>query len=436
MACREVWSASSDLAIGDMTKPQAPAKSVTRWSWMVQAVRGDRVGGIALTVASVVALAWANWPGSHSYLRVWDAMAPWSRPLGLHLSVRDWVNEGLMLGFFAGVGLEIRREVVAGELRSWRRAAVPVLAAVGGMAVPALIYAVWVAGGQGSHGWGIPMATDVAFALGALALLGRGVSARARTFLMTLAVADDILSIIILVIFYSQRISFDWLLGGLGCLVVMTVARLRWQPPGWAILALGMVAWWAMLKAGVEASVIGAAIGALAPRSRSRQEGQAGVVAPGVRRWELRLEPWVNVVVLPVFAVANVGLSFVGSGLGTPVALRIFAAVAVARIIGKPLGITATTWLVRRLGSSSPATRLERRSLLGLGSVAAIGFTVPLLIIRAALPVGPETAGATAGLLAASVIAVGEGALVLRVRRRPKVAHPASRRVPTDGSPA
>lgn len=413
-----------------------PLRTRTLRARAAEAVRGDRAGGIALTIASAVALAWANWPGTHSYLRLWDALAPWSGPLGLHLSVRDWVNEGLMLGFFAGVGLEIRREVVAGQLRSLRRAAVPVLAAVGGMAAPALIYAAWVAGAQGSHGWGIPMATDVAFALGALALLGRGVSARARTFLMTLAVADDILSIVVLVVFYSQRISFGWLLGGLGCLVAMTVGRLRWEPPGWTILLLGMVAWWAMLRAGVEASVIGAAIGALAPRNRSRRESQAGTVAPGVRRWELRLEPWVNVVVLPVFAVANVGLSFFGSGLGTPAALRIFAAVVVARIVGKPLGITLTTWLVRRLGNSSPATRLERRSLLGLGSVAAIGFTVPLLIIRAALPAGPEAAGATAGLLAASVVAVAEGTLILRVRRPRRKPHAASRLGPSDGPSA
>ncbi len=417
-----------------MADPQSPTKRHT--TRVVEAVRGDRAGGIALTLASVVALAWANWPGTHSYLRLWDAVAPWSRPLGLNLSVRDWVNEGLMLAFFAGVGLEIRREVVAGQLRSWRRAAVPVLAAVGGMAIPALIYTAWVAGQQGSHGWGIPMATDVAFALGALALLGRGVSARARTFLMTLAVADDILSIIVLVIFYSQRISLGWLLGGIVALALMTAARLRWQPPGWAILALGMAAWWAMLQAGVEASVIGAAIGALAPKRRSRRESQAGVTAPGVRRWELRLEPWVNVVILPVFAVANVGLSLFGSGLGTPTALRIFVAVVVARIVGKPLGITVTTWLVRRMGSSSPSTRLERRSLLGLGSVAAIGFTVPLLVIRAALPPGPEAAGATAGLLAASVIAVGEGLLVLRAKRRRREPNGPSPLAPAEGPPA
>ncbi len=383
-----------------------------------EALRGDRAGGVALSVASAVALAWANWPGTHSYLRLWDALAPWSRALGVDLSVRDWVNEGLMLGFFAGVGLEIRREVVAGQLRTWRRAAVPVLAAVGGMAVPALIYAALVAGRQGSHGWGIPMATDVAFALGALALLGRGASARARTFLMTLAVADDILSIIVLVVFYSQRTSPGWLLGGLGCLIAMGAARLRWEPPGWPLLLVGMAAWWALLRAGVEASVVGAAIGALVPRGRPRRQGHGREAAPSVRRWERRLEPWVNVVVLPVFAVANVGLSFFGSGLGSPAALGVFTAVVVARLVGKPVGITLTTWLVRRLGGGSPVHRLDRRSLMGLGSVAAIGFTVPLLVIRAALPAGPEAAGATAGLLAASVVAVGQGALVLRGTRR------------------
>ncbi len=268
---------------------------------LVEATRQDQAAGVTLSVACLGALVWANWPSSDSYADAWQAVAPWSHALGLDLSWRDWVNQGLMLGFFGMVGLEIRREVIAGELRSWRRASVPVLAALGGMAVPALLYVATTAGGPGAHGWGIPVATDVAFALGALALLGGGGWPRARVFLMTLAVADDIFSIVVLVVFYPGRIHAAWLGLAIGALVAMAgvaggVVLARRRPGrggaarpglarrgvgrvgravgdvaqrdnGWLQLILGAVAWWALLHAGVEAAVVGVAVGALAPRS-------------------------------------------------------------------------------------------------------------------------------------------------------------------------
>ena len=393
--------------------------SLRRHRSAVAALRGDKAGGVVLTAGALVALAWANLPGlSATYHQVWGGNAPGSGLIGVGLTWRDWVDQGLMCGFFAGIGLEIRREVTVGTLRTWRRAAVPVLAAVGGMALPALLFSIVSAGGPGRGGWSIPMATDVAFALGALALLGSGISSRARVFLMTLAVADDVLSIVVLVAVASGRVKLWWLAAGLGALVVMGLMRLSRLSVGWPVVVLGAVGWWCFLHAGVEAAVIAVAAGALAPVGRGRGgvtgtgTGQAGN-HPGARRWELRLEPLVNAVVLPVFALANAGLSFAGSGLASGAGLRVFAAVVVARLVGKPVGIYATTRVARRaVGAARPG--LRGTGLAGVGTVATIGFTVPLLLVRAVFPPGPLAAGATAGLLAASVLGAVAGGAVLR----------------------
>lgn len=396
-----------------------------------------------MTVATVAALVWANWPGTRSYFSTWLSVAPWSSPVGLHLTVRDWVNEALMLAFFALIGLEIRREFTAGELRSARRALVPVVAALVGMAVPAVIYTAVVAGGVGARGWGIPMATDVAFALGALALIG-GTTLRVRVFLMTLAVADDIASIVVLVVFYSHDTRLAWLAGALGALGALTVVWIARVRAGWLRVVLGAAAWWAMLHAGVEAAVIGVALGAFLPARRpARSELRAtpagsaaratsagsavratsagsavrakpSAASPTVRAWVHRLEPVVNMAVLPVFALANTGLSFAGSGLGSGASLRVFAAVVAARLIGKPLGITVATLVTMHVNPDVYQPPIVTRSLVGVGAVASIGFTVPLLIIQTALPVGPLATAATAGLLAGSVLGAGAGLIVLR----------------------
>ena len=366
--------------------------------------RGDRSGGISLAAAATMALVWANWPGSVSYAAVWSAVAPWSHALGLDLSVRDWINDGLMVGFFTLVGIEIRRETSGGELRSWRQSASPILAAGAGMALPALIYLAAVQGHPGAGGWGIPMATDVAFALGALALVAPRGSGRARVFLMTLAVADDIGSVIVLVAFYSADVVWVPLVAGLGCLAAMGILHVRRLLPWWACVALGALSWWAFVNAGVEPAVVGVVVGwCLVP-----------LPPGGYHRGERLLEPFVNLAILPLFALANVGVRLVGSGLGSGAALRVLVAVAAARLVGKPVAIAAATFAVTRLAGPGYDPRLERRALFGVGALASIGFTVPLLIIRAALPDGPLAAGATAGLLIATALGVATGAVLLR----------------------
>lgn len=441
---------------------------------------------MTITLGALAGLVWAN-ALPLNYLHSWSARAPWSAAVGLVLSWRGWVNQGLLLVFFAVIGLEIRRELTVGELHSPRRAAVPVLAALGGMTLPALIYATLNPGGVAARAWGVPMATDAAFALGALALVGSP-STRARVFLMTLAVADDIGSIIVLVLFYGTAFHPVWASLDAGCVVAMA-ALWALRPESWELaashprlrsafraarLALGAGAWWAALHAGIEASVLGVAIGAFVPARRaprstgaartgaartagsaggtagsaagaggppgagggaaagggdySRVVGRSGPHLPvprgasaskqvGVRRWELRFSAISNTAVLPLFAVANVGVSLSGAHLGSAAPRAVFVAVLVARVVGKPVGITVAALATRRVASGSLAPRLSRISLLGVGSVASIGFTVPLLVIRAALPAGPLAASATLALLAGSIVGAALGAGTLKAAR-------------------
>jgi NhaA family Na+:H+ antiporter len=390
----------------DRSPPQATGRRAL--------LHDGRVGGLMLLVAGLVALGWANLGSAGGYRGTWTATAVWSTPLGLHLSYRDWINQGLLLPFFTLVGLEMRREITAGELRTVRRAGVPVIAALIGMAVPAAIYSLVILGGTGARGWGIPMATDVAFALGALAFIGRA-APRARVFLMTLAVADDLASVLILVVFYSARVDVAWLIVGLLAATAMVLIWSLRLPVGPGRIALAALAWWAFLHAGVEAAVVGVALGVFGPARRS---SRVGAVVPRVRALVRRLEPVVNVVVLPVFALANIGIRLRGFDLFSGSSLAIFSAVVLARVLGKPIGVVLGARLGYRVSGIDRRAALSRRSLTGVGAVASIGFTVPLLIIDAALPAGAQATAATAGLLVGSVLGVAAGAVVFRVRRR------------------
>lgn len=373
---------------------------------------GDRAAGVTLVVATIAALGWASaWPGP--YERIWDSAQFVPRVAGLHFSLRDWADQGLMTMFFAGVGLEVRLELSPGGTMPWKSAAVPVFAALGGMAAPAVIYTLVVHGGAGSRGWGIPMATDVAFALGVLDMVAASRAPRARVFLMALAVADDIFSIIILVFFYSSHLDVAALLVGLAAVAgVVGARRLR---PAWTGLQLSLwaLAWWGLARGGVEAAVLGVAIGALVLRSPRRAE-QAQLRGP--RDWEVALQPWLVLLVLPVFALANVGIPLGHLSLSAKGAPGIFLAVLVARVVGKPAGIAMTTWALRRASSRLADAWLSARELSGVGALASVGFTVPLLVVRAALPDGAMANSATLGLLAGSVVGALGGFAIMRTR--------------------
>jgi Na+:H+ antiporter, NhaA family len=326
-----------------------------------QFLREEAAGGVVLMVAAALALGWANSPWRNAYVALWATEAALRvGGLGVEADLRHWVSDGLMTLFFLVVGLEIKRELVAGELRTWRRAALPVVAAAGGMAVPALVYAAVNAGRPGAPGWGIPMATDIAFALGVLALLGPRVPPALKVFLLTLAVVDDIGSVAVVALFYNGS--------------------------------------------GFSPALAGVALGLLVP---------ARGAGPPATRLAARLHPLSAFVVVPLFALANAGVTLERGALAGPGAGAVLGGVLAARVLGKLAGITAAVWLAVRLGLAPAPEGTSWGQLAGAATVAGIGFTVPLFVADLAFPDGRFLAPVKLGLLAASLSSGAAGAVVL-----------------------
>jgi NhaA family Na+:H+ antiporter len=369
-------------------------------------LREEAAGGVVLMAAAALALGWANSPWRAAY----DAL--WQTPLAVRLGrfaiqadLRHWVSDGLMTLFFLVVGLEIKRELVAGELRTWRRAALPVVAAAGGMAVPALIYAAANAGRPGAPGWGVPMATDIAFALGVLALLGSRVPAALKVFLLTLAVVDDLGSIAVVALFYSRGVDLGALAVAAGLLVLVAVlvrARVWWLP---LHVGLGAALWLTLWHSGVSPALAGVAMGLLTP-------------VPLAERLAHDLHPVSAFLVVPLFALANAGVSLEGGGLAAPGAGAVLGGVLAGRVLGKLAGIGAAAWLAVRLGLAVRPHATSWPQLAGVATVAGIGFTVPLFVADLAFPDGRFQAPVKLGLLLASVVAGAAGALVLFLAAR------------------
>ncbi len=363
-------------------------------------------GGIVLLGATLVALAWASSPWKGSYSSVWHRhlevlVGPWRQATSpVHL-----VNDGLMAVFFFVIGLELRREWTVGELRDRRAALLPAVAALGGMVVPALLFTLVVAGGPGAHGWGIPMATDIAFALGVVALLGRRVPPSLKVFLLTLAIVDDVGAIVVIAVFYAGALRWEWLaaaLVGVGCVPLLIRARVR---VAWPYVALGVLVWFATWQSGVHATLAGVAFGLLAP--------------PGVgERLAARLHPWSSFVVVPVFALANAGVALGGGWEGHA---RVGVAVAVGLVAGKAIGVAGTVWLAVRVGVADLPRGASWRELVGVALLAGIGFTMSLFVTDLAFASdpagGPLATAATLGILLGSVVAASAGGAVLLVRR-------------------
>jgi Na+:H+ antiporter, NhaA family len=404
-------------------------------------LREEAAGGVVLMVAAVAALAWANSPWRAAYDALWHTRL--TLQLGrfaLDGDLRHWVNDGLMTLFFLVVGLEIKRELVVGELRTWRNAALPVIAAAGGMAVPAALYATLNAGGPGADGWGVPMATDVAFALGVLALLGPRVPAALKVFLLTLAIVDDLGSIAIVALFYSQEVNAAALAVAAGLLLVVAGlqrARVWWLP---VHVGLGLALWLALWRSGVSPGLAGVAMGLLAPARptappelvRDRGPALARELADDPRPMPLRemlreargtvslaerlahdLHPVSAFVVVPLFALANAGVAIDRDALAGAGATAVFGGILLGRVLGKLVGITATAWLAVRLGLAVWPVGASWRQLAGVATVAGIGFTVPLFVAGLAFPTGRFDAAVKLGLLLASALAGAGGALML-----------------------
>jgi Na+/H+ antiporter NhaA len=396
-------------------------------------------GAVVLLTATLAALIWANSPWAASYHRLWST--PLSVALGnlrLSLDLGHWVNDGLMSLFFLVIGLEVRREFDRGELRERRRAAVPLIAGLGGMIVPALLFLTFNPGGEAARGWAMVMATDTAFALGVLALAGRRCPLRLRIFLLTLVVVDDVGAISIIAIAYSSAVVPVWLLLAAAALLAMALLRRRGVESSAPYWLLGLAAWLCTLQGGVHPTVAGVAIGlstsAYPPRRADlqrasglarafREQPSAALASEAARRithslspnerLQHALHPWTSFVVVPLFALANAGIELNAEVLGLAFRSPLVIGIVVALVIGKPVGITLGAWLATRRPFGGLALAVPWPSLIATSSVAGIGFTVSLLIAELSYT-GLMLEEAKVGILGASVIAAVLGSALLR----------------------
>lgn len=407
-------------------------------------LRVEAAGSILLLLAAATALVWANSGWGDSYDALWHAhLTIDAGPLHLDESLQHWVNDALMVIFFFVVGLEIKYELVNGDLRDPKTAALPIVAAVGGMVVPAGIYLAFnPPGSSGADGWGIPMATDIAFAVGVLGVLGRRIPSAARLFLLTLAIVDDIGAILVIAVFYTSDLSLTWLAIAIGLLALIVAARLLrvWSVVVYAVLGVGV--WFALLESGVHATLAGVAIGLLAPatplleervsREYARTALRDNTLDPDelarlrfllkesvsvVERLISTLHPLSAYVVLPVFALANAGveLGAIGEVFTEPVGLGI----VLGLVLGKPVGILVTSFVAVRLGIAKLPENTTWGMVAGLGLVAGIGFTVSIFIAGLSFP-GSDllTEEAKIAILLASLIAAVLGVVALLAATR------------------
>jgi len=372
---------------------------------LAEFIRDETTGGIVLAVATVAALVWANAaPGSYDDL--WSTTLGPSSPLHLDLSLHAWVNDALMAVFFFVVGLEIKRELVVGELTSARDAAMPAIAAVGGMAVPALIYLAFNTGGAGREGWGIPIATDIAFVLGALSLLGSRAPSGLRLFLLAVAIIDDIGAIIVIAVFYSDGIDFAALAGGAGIVVVVVAMRRLHIARPIVFVIPAIVLWFLLHESGVHATIAGVALGLLTP---ARPIGDRQVLDD----LEHRLHPISALVIVPLFALANAGVTLSADALRDAAGSTIAWGVVLGLVVGKTAGITGAALLARRLRVGSLPDDVETRHLIGGAALAGIGFTVALFVADLTFGGTESLAVAKIAILVASIVAGTLGAVVL-----------------------
>jgi len=411
----------------------------------------EAAGGLVLLAATVIALAWANSPFGEGYESLWTTELDIS--IGdFHVAedLRHWVNDAAMVLFFFVVGLEIKRELIVGELSDAKKAMLPALAAVGGMVVPALFYAAFNAGGPGQSGWGIPMATDIAFAVGVLALLGDRIPSGLKVFLLSLAVVDDIGAIAVIALFYSGALDLGWLaVAGvlLALIIAMRMARVLWVP---IYVVLGVGVWLGVLESGIHATIAGVVLGLLTPARATDPRGIGDVLedvtdlstepdASSVRavtmeaqelvsvaeRLEHLLHPYTSFVIIPLFALANAGVRLSGEGLRAALSSEITLGIVTGLVLGKILGISLFTWLAVRLRLGRLPEGVGKRHIVGAAAVAGIGFTVSLFITSLAFEDPAAVEPAKIGVFAASILAGLIGGLtLLSARRAPEHAGP------------
>jgi Na+:H+ antiporter, NhaA family len=409
-------------------------------------------GGVLLLACTIAALIWANSPWAHSYTALWHT--PFTVGLGsftLSHELHFWVNDALMAVFFFVVGLEIKRQLLAGELASPRQAALPILAALGGVVVPALLYTLLNANGPGARGWGIPMATDIAFAIGVMALLGNRIPLGLKVFLTALAIVDDIAAVLVIAVFYTADLAWGALGIAAFCLLLALAAnRLGVRHP-LPYLLIGAVLWVTVLQSGVHATIAGVLLAFTIPsRTAINQreflgygraildhferaaetepfdilndiEQQTAVealedacekVQPPLHSLEYALHPWVTFLIMPLFALANAGVTLSGD-LVKVLAQPMTLGVVLGLVLGKPIGVTLASWLAVRSGLATLPENVSWKHIHGAGWLAGIGFTMSLFMTGLAFTSEAHLTAAKLGILIASLCAGIVGSVIL-----------------------
>ncbi len=420
--------------------PRAPIDAIV--DPIVRFLHVEAASGVVLLLCTTIALVAANSSYSADYLGFWKTEVGFSfGEFEFRHSLKHLVNDGLMVIFFFVIGLEVKRELVLGELRDMRRAALPLAAALGGMVAPALIYLACVGTGAGQHGWGIPMATDIAFVVGCMAILGKRVPRSLRIMMLSLAIADDIGAILVIAIGYTHGLDMNWLAWGLlGLIVVFTFARLgvRSFP---VYTGCGIFIWFAFHESGIHATIAGVILGLMTPahpkvggglfyqllkraeqvfegdefselshrgaKVRQLQQATRETISP-LEYLETTLHPWSSFVIMSIFALANAGVPIQADALASPVAL----AAMLGLVIGKPVGILAVSWLAVKIGIAKLPEGVNWKLMLAGGCLAGIGFTMALFIAELALD-DELLDTAKIGVLAGSAISAILGMVLL-----------------------
>jgi NhaA family Na+:H+ antiporter len=353
-------------------------------------IRTESGGAVVLLLAAVVALAWANSPWGHAYERIRETPFVFG-------TIEAWVDDGLMTIFFLAVGLEIRHEAHDGDLSTLRRAALPVAAAFGGMVAPALIYLLVNRGSPFLHGWGVPVATDIAFSVGVLALLGKRIPSSARVLLLALAVVDDIGAVVVIGVAYARDISLPWLLVASAGTLALSALRATDRRGVTAYAIAGAIVWLGLSRGGIHPALAGVVVGLAVP----------------VSGLEKRLQPWVTLLVMPPFAFANAGVRLGSIDLGGG-RLALILGVGLGLVVGKPLGVLTASALAVRLRLASLPSSLDWRSVAVVGCLAGIGFTMSIFIAALAFADESTLGVAKLSVLIATVVSGALGALVSR----------------------
>ncbi len=428
---------------------------------VIEFTRVEAAGGIVLLIAAAIAIIWANSAWSDAYFELFNSHIELSMgPVHVSESLKEVIDDGLMGVFFFVVGLEIKGELVVGELSSVKKATLAALAALGGMVVPALIYLTFVAPTgdvEALRGWGVPMATDIAFSVGIVALLGSRVSVSAKLFLLALAIVDDIGAILVIAVFYTDELNLGYLAFAAVLLVLMHIAKKVGVSSLSFYVPVAFAIWYGFLESGVHATIAGVVLGLMTPVYAKYSDEQfrqkavrvlerwdinrasphaeerldhdalelsevAKSSVPPLNRLEHALHPWSSFVIVPLFALANAGVRFVGTdtGLGEQLTSPVALGVAVGLMVGKPLGVTAATWLALKLKLGVLPRHTNMKTIFGLGALAGVGFTVSLFVAELAFTHELLTDEAKMGIFLGSFVSGVVGYMILRSLKTPE----------------